>query len=494
MRLQHNKMFMLGGLVCALFFSALLLVRTGVFPFSKRPAAEVALRAGQPPTTGERWMNIFQGDRKIGTTHSRMEPEEDGYRLTERVAMRINTMGLVQDLTLDSRGWLNPDLTLSRFAFAMRSGRFTFNASGQVEDDHLVVRIQSGDSERRMRLPLKAPPYLPAGILAAAVQAGLAPGEQRVFPIFDPSTMAQETITLVLRGRETLQMGENEVDALKVSLSFKGVSQDAWLDEDGELLMEKGLLGIRQVRVSREEALSGLPVSAAGDLTRVAAIVPDRRLPDPAGLKRLTLRLGGIDPGRYRLLGEGRQQLSGNRLTLTREDVDDLPGAVARDDMPPDIRDLLAPSTFVTSDHPKIQALAARLVDPEATPLANLHQLVGWMQANIEKRPVLSLPDALNTLDNRMGDCNEHAVLLAALARAAGYPAQVEAGLVYHEGRFFYHAWNRVYIGRWITVDALFDQIPADVTHIRFARGSAHEQLDILPLLGKLQISILDME
>jgi transglutaminase-like putative cysteine protease len=139
-------------------------------------------------------------------------------------------------------------------------------------------------------------------------------------------------------------------------------------------------------------------------------------------------------------------------------------------------------------------ALAAELVDPEDTPLANLRRLVAWMQANIERRPVLSLPDALTTLKNRMGDCNEHAVLLAALARAAGYPAQVEAGLVYHEGRFFYHAWNRIYIGRWITVDALFDQIPADVTHVRFARGTAQQQLDILPLLGNLRIRIVDIE
>jgi transglutaminase-like putative cysteine protease len=133
-------------------------------------------------------------------------------------------------------------------------------------------------------------------------------------------------------------------------------------------------------------------------------------------------------------------------------------------------------------------------VVPEDPPLANLHRLVAWIQTHIEKRPVLSLPDALNTLDQGRGDCNEHAVLLAALARAAGFPAQVEAGLVYHEGRFLYHAWNRVYIDRWITVDALFGQIPADVSHVRFARGTTQEQLDILPLLGNLGIEVVKME
>ncbi len=438
-------------------------------------------------------MNILQGDRKIGRSHSRLEPIEGGYRLSEKVTMRINTMGLVQDLVLDSRGWLNPDLSLQRFVFTMHSGLFVFQAQGQVENGHLACRIRSGDNERRLRLPLDGPPYLPAGIFPALVKNGLAPGTRRAFHIFDPSTMSQEEIILTLQGRETIPFGEEDIEAWKVTLAFKGISQDVWLDEDGQIMAEQGLMGIRQVRVSREEALSGPPVAASEDLTRVAAVVPDQTLPDPARLTRLTLALEGIDPARYPL-NDGRQALEGNRLTLSRENLSHLPDRLRPGTLPPAAAAFLAPSTFVQSDHPKIKALAARLVIPEDTPLANLQRIVAWMQTHIEKRPVLSLPDALNTLEQGMGDCNEYAVLLAALARAAGFPAQVEAGLVYHEGRFLYHAWNRVYIDRWITVDALFGQIPADVTHIRFARGTTHEQLGILPLLGHLRIKVIATE
>lgn len=493
MALQHNKTFLVSGLLCSLLFAVLLLVRAGIVSMPGGPGPAAPLMPAGPLKAGERWMNILQGDRRIGTTYSRLEPVEDGYRLIEKVTMRINTMGLVQDLVLDSSGWLNPDLTLDRFTFAMHSGLFAFMAQGHVEDNHLVCQIQSGGDERHLRVPLEAPPYLPAGIFPAMVKAGLAPGDRRVFHIFDPSTMAQEKITLAMQGREMLQLGNREVEALKVSLEFKGISQDAWLDENGQVLMEKGLLGIRQERVAREEALFGQPLTASGDLTRLAAVVPDRELPDPATLSRLTLALEAVDLERYPL-GEGRQYLEGNRLTLVREDLSGLPATLAKAHLSPTIAADLLPSVFVQSDHPKIQALAAQLVAPGGAPLANLRRMVDWMQTNIEKRPVLSLPDALTTLDKRMGDCNEHAVLMAALARAAGYPAQVEAGLVYQDGRFFYHAWNRIYIGRWITVDALFGQIPADVTHIRFARGSAHEQLDILPLLGKLQIRVLEVE
>ena len=107
---------------------------------------------------------------------------------------------------------------------------------------------------------------------------------------------------------------------------------------------------------------------------------------------------------------------------------------------------------------------------------------------------MLSLPDALNTLAQGMGDCNEYAVLFAALARAAGIPAQIEAGLVYQRGRFYYHAWNRVHIHGWVTVDALKGQLPADATHIRLVRGNLPEQMEILPMIGNLSIQIIDSE
>ncbi len=493
MALRHNRWFLLGGLLCGLLFTALLLVRTGTVSRQEAAAPVTGESPTGPLAASERWMAILQGDRQIGHSHSRLAPVEDGYHLSEQVTMRINTMGLVQELVLDSRGWLNPDLSLQRFFFTMHSGLFVFQAQGQVEDAHLVCRIRSGDNERHLRLPLDAPPYLPAGIFPALIKSDPAPGTRHVFHIFDPSTMSQEEIMLTLQGREIVPFGKEDIEAWKVTLSFKGVSQDTWLDDDGQVLMEQGLMGIRQVRVSREAALAGPPLAASEDLTRVAAVVPDRPLPDPAHLTRLTLALEGIAPTRYPLNG-GRQALEGNRLILSRESLAHLPDRLKRDTLPPTAAALLAPSDFVQSDHPKIKALAARLVVPEDTPLANLQRIVDWMRTHIEKRPVLSLPDALNTLEQGMGDCNEYAVLLAALARAAGFPAQVEAGLVYHQSRFLYHAWNRVYIGRWITVDALFDQIPADVTHIRFAQGTMHEQLDILPLLGHLRIKVVAAE
>ena len=125
-------------------------------------------------------------------------------------------------------------------------------------------------------------------------------------------------------------------------------------------------------------------------------------------------------------------------------------------------------------------------------PLSQAQNLVRWVHDTLEKRPVLSVPTALETLRQEAGDCNEHAVLLAALARAIGIPARVEAGLVYLDGRFYYHAWNSLFLGEWITADPLMNQLPADVTHIRMVRGEGSGQADLLGAIGNLSIKLVD--
>jgi len=78
------------------------------------------------------------------------------------------------------------------------------------------------------------------------------------------------------------------------------------------------------------------------------------------------------------------------------------------------------------------------------------------------------------------------------LLRAAGIPSQIEAGLVYLRGRFYYHAWCVLYIDKWMTADSVFNQFPADVTHIRFIRGDSDKQLNLMGVIGKIKLEVLE--
>jgi hypothetical protein len=361
---------------------------------------------------------------------------------------------------------------------------------GRMQDDWLICRLDSGGTPKTFRLHFETPPYLPAGIFPAVAAAGFEPGRTRRFAIFDPATMGQGEVRVTVIGPGTVTLGDAPVAAHEVELHFKGLRQRAWLDDAGGVLREEGLLGLAQVRTTREDALR--PLAASRDLTRLAAVTPDRPIAEAARLARLRLRIDGIAAERLPA-SDPRQVRKGRELTIRREDLpQEMPGPPSGDAT--DLAPYLAPAPLIQADAPRIRALAAELTAKAPTPRARAAAIMAWMDANIEKRPVLSLPDALSTLDRRTGDCNEHAVLFAALARAAGLPTQIEAGLVYQKGRFYYHAWNRVHLGGWVTVDALMGQMPADATHVRLARGDLSEQMAILPMIGQLTITILDAE
>jgi hypothetical protein len=118
----------------------------------------------------------------------------------------------------------------------------------------------------------------------------------------------------------------------------------------------------------------------------------------------------------------------------------------------------------------------------------------------LQKKPTVSLPSAREVLHTKIGDCNEHTTLFVAMARAIGLPARIAVGLAYVRGAFYYHAWPEIYIderanrGYWLPVDPTFNQFPADATHVRLARGGLDKQAAIIPMIGKLKMTVVDLE
>ena len=477
-----------------LIFTLLLAIRLVGLPKPFSGAAETLSRQQGVIPVGEFWMNITQAGRKIGYAQRNYSRTEDGFRFSENIFMRINTMEVVQPLTVRTAAELKPDRTLASFQFDLGSNLFKFTARGVVEGKKLTVRIGGPAEEKISVIALAEPPYLGGGILESAGAGGLKPGEGRTFPVFDPVSLGQRPVRITLLGEEELTIMGKSRRARKLSVDFMGMKQIAWVDPDGSVLREEGILGIALERVTREEALAGLEGAVSADLTEIASIPSSKPIKGAAALKALKIRLEGIQEGSFFLDG-GRQIYRNGVLTIRREspvDPSARSGVAAGD-----LGAFLKPTPFIQSDHPKIRQKLAEIVGPGDPDGVKADKLVAWVHKNIEKRPVLSVPNALETLENRIGDCNEHAVLLAAFARAAGLPAEVEAGVVYMRGRFFYHAWNVFYLrdrGGWVTADAVLGQMPADVTHVRFVRGEADRQLDLVGLIGRLKLEILEME
>lgn len=463
---------------CGLVFIFLLGIRLDFF--QKGSPDSIPEVSGIPDK--EIWMNIFQKDRKIGYTNRVFIQRDKGYYLSESIFMRINTLGMVQDIRIKTFGNLNHDLSLASFNFQLESSLFHFMAFGKVEGKTLIVFI----NQQKTEIPLENNIYLAGGILDAALNAGLEPEQTRTFYVFDPATMGQRPVRVTMIGTETLNIMGVRQNTKKMSVDFMGASQTAWIGEDGSVVQEEGFMGIKLKRVTENEAVKGLSVSASQDLTSIVAVTPDTPIDQADQLKMLRLKISGINNDGLFLNG-GRQNFSQGILTVRKEDY-----PPKREKLLSNPEQFLRSSPFIQSDHPEIKRKVSEIVSPNDSLPSKAKKLLTWVYENIEKRPVLSVPNALDVLTNLMGDCNEHAVLLAALARAAGIPAQIEAGLVYVKGRFYYHAWNVLYLDDWITADSLMGQMPADVTHIRFVRGEPKEQIDLMGVIGKVKLEILE--
>jgi transglutaminase-like putative cysteine protease len=246
------------------------------------------------------------------------------------------------------------------------------------------------------------------------------------------------------------------------------------------------------VSSDRKDALEGFSEVKAAELVREAAVVPDRPIAKPRQLQRLRLQLKGMTGKDWDLAG-GRQHWREGELAIIRESLEEIPSrkipltsaALAQD---------LQPTLLVQSDAAILKKQAVEIVGEETDALRAVSLIASWVYHNLDKRPTLSIPNALAVYELRAGDCNEHSVLFAALARAAGIPTRIAVGLLYTEDRFFYHAWNEVYVGEWIAVDPLMNQVPADPTHVRLVTGGLDRQVQLVRTLGRLSIVVLDYE
>ena len=51
---------------------------------------------------------------------------------------------------------------------------------------------------------------------------------------------------------------------------------------------------------------------------------------------------------------------------------------------------------------------------------------------------------------------------------------------------FYYHAWTELWLGAWVTADAVFRQLPADATHVKPIEGGPDRHLELAGIVGEL--------
>jgi len=178
--------------------------------------------------------------------------------------------------------------------------------------------------------------------------------------------------------------------------------------------------------------------------------------------------------------------------------TDSAPQSLSKADTKPTEEDRSA-NTLIQSSAPEIRALAHSVLPEETDPRKIGFALEKFVWEFIQnKNYARGFVTALEVVQDPSGDCTEHAVLLAALARSRNIPARIAQGLIFEprSGKMAWHVWNEIYAdGHWVPLDATIGRNYADAAHLRINSGSfssAELPRTLLPaaqLIGKLRIT-----
>jgi len=481
---------------------------------------EAALTVGP----GASFYSLALGAGPIGYASSAVDTTPEGLRVRSLMVVDVEALGKVQRTQITTSTHLTRDLQLKDFVTTLDAPGGAYRVQGVVDRDTVLnISVEAGaEPPQTMRLGFRQAVVLQSVLpLQLAFAHRLAPGNAYMVRVLDPRFMEERDVAVRILAESTLVVPdsatfdtaanrwvpahEDTLQAFNVTEVSNEVTTESWIDRQGRVVSQLLPTGFRSERQPFEMAVENWRRGAAtrvaagqgasGNVVAATALAAGMPLaPEP--LSELEVALGDLPAG-VELSGDV-QTLTNDTLEVRRETgVGDLPGPqpplyasklpVLDAALAPDLQ----PAPLMQAGDPRIQAQARQIIGRErrAGPVARL--LEQWVHERVKPEVAAGVPSAVRVLDDLRGDCNEHTVLYVALARAVGLPARTAAGLVYLRGRFYYHAWPEVWLGRWVAVDPTFGQFPADASHLRFVIGGLARQVELLRLIGRLTVTVV---
>jgi len=447
----------------------------------------------------DQWMGIFlEGGQRVGRLHWTTAAAEKGgrpgFRLSVEADLETSLFGMEAGMKIDGKAWTSADGALSNFDFSLHSGGHTMGVEGAVENKRLRGALKTGGEVLPLDFPMESNLLSGSGVgMPGSGLPVLKAGETTTIDAFDPVAMKMGKATVARVGEENISIEGVPVLASVYSTTVGGMTSKAWIGPNEEVLQATTPFGFTLRKIAPETADTPVPAGGGGDMIQSLAVVPKGKAVF-VDATRLVVRISGVDVDTIPS-DPPWQVREGDLVTILQPAP--LATAVVSEPADFDPAPHLASDAFVTAKHPEVLRKAQEIVGTETDPWKKALLIHTWLYESIDKVPVLSVPNALDVLRNKTGDCNEHAVLFAALARASDIPTRIAIGLVYSdtlEG-FGYHAWPEVHVGgAWYPMDPTLGQVAADATHIKLLNGSIEAWVRLAAYIGQIELEVVSIE
>jgi hypothetical protein len=472
-----------------------------------------------PPTVDrETWDIYYLQGKRVGYARTTVKQQiENGAILlvtenVSRLAFRRGGELSKQEMSISSVE--TADGRMKSFACEMRLGPGAIRATGRVEGGKLLVEVRGPTDKKPATMELDWPAECRGPFVAEQTlrDKPMRPGERRAVKSVLPGFNQVGVTELTARDYENVDLPQGKRELLRIDTTIRltdgqKIESVAWCDRTGETVKtHTPMLDLDSFRVTKAEALAKAD-EAELDLLPTMMVKVDKPLEKPHQTRRARyrLRLESEDPAKIFPAGPSQavKSLSPHEAEITvyavrpgqkdgnREFAEQKSSA-----------DDLKPNGIIQSNDATVAADALRAAGDEQAPWRVAVALERFVNEEIkDKNFSQAFATAAEVARSREGDCTEHAVYLAALARARGIPARVAFGLVYVEGMkmFGYHAWTEVFIdNRWIPVDGTLALGGIGAAHIKLSDSNLKAAslpaatLPLLRVLGQLRIEILE--
>jgi hypothetical protein len=502
------------ALIGALIFS------TAVAQTRPAPAAATA----SAPTSQQSWMAVLLEGKKLGYARVGREVANGTVTTTNLMVLSIRRLGTEIKVTQRETTVETPegkpisfgsdlDMSLSRKAVRGTVGR----------DGTMSVITGDAGQPRATTQPYPAGALMNEGLRLLGLQKGLEEGTRYACQVFMPSELKAVTSETVIGPKSEVDLLGRvvELTEAKTTTHINGtdLTTVSYLDADGEAqksVIDMMGMTLELVACTREYALSE---SDPADFFNRFLLAAPAGMADPAKAKSAVyvLKPNAAD-GKLTVPDTASQTVKANAdgtYTVTVVPVE-MPKDAKRPYAGKDAAALAAmkPSKEVQSDDEKVMALAKTVGETAPAGAADAaeaaRKIETFVRKYINKKDLsVGYASATEVARTRQGDCTEHAVLLAALCRASGIPAQVVMGVAYVKqfgstassppsggGKAIFgpHAWVRAYVGdRWVDLDAALGY---DAGHIALGvgNGDMDDFFGMIKTLGAFTITKAEMK
>lgn len=481
-------------------------------------------RATDVPAQGlidEGWYVLKLQDKKSGHMHARSSRVGD--EVHTRVVMKVEFTRGPSRIEIEQEQRYRESLSGRPLAFQHTTtmGTIPVTRSGVIADDRLTLTTEQSGVKRTEEYSFDPEVRFAWGQLLLQKEHGLKPGTTFRTKMYEPDLRVDGPVEaeFAVGKKESVDVLGRKMNLTRVTttmdlaMPLKSVS---WVNEEAEPVVTTVNMGIIEFKMYLSSKEAALDDSDAPEMFIQTFVSVKERIETSAKRVKLRMLLPPESEDKLPPIPDTAMQ-SVKRvndreviLTIRRLDWD----ALAKvDDEPPakEFAPFLRASTILDIDNRRIKRLARRAVKGVTAPSEKADALRRYVTKYINDKSLdVGFATASEVAQTREGDCTEHGVLLAALARAAGIPARGVSGIIQvpagpfspsKGSAFGYHMWTQVNIGgQWVDIDAAMRQTDCDPTHIALSlmplneEGMVESVLSLLPLLGKLQIEVIEVE